>query len=265
MNEKEILISGDAIARLMKIIEDERTIDKTKFTSWLASEYELSSKKEKKLNFRAATIEKLAEIVNIEQAVDEDKFDEWFSYKYELKKEEEMFLRKLIKDNIIYLSSFNERTLTAKFIVPILNQIEFRDKRVKDWYEYAISCKLNGWILSGFPDFFIATGREEPKRPYFFLQEYKREVKSSGHPKYQVLAAMLAAMTLNKTKTIKGGYIIGRFWNFVILNKLENTLPNKKNDVRYEYFVSKGFDCLDYEDLKKIYSYLQAVKFLYCK
>ncbi len=39
---------------------------------------------------------------------------------------------------------------------------------------------------------------------------------------------MLAAMTLNKTKTIKGGYIIGRFWNFVILEKLENILPNKK-------------------------------------
>ncbi len=265
MNEKEILISGDAIARLMKIIEDERTIDKTKFTSWLASEYELSSKREKKLNFRAATIEKLAEIVNIEQADEEGKFEEWFSYKYDIKKDEELFLKELIKENKFYLNSYNERTLTVKFIGRVLNQIGFRDKRVKDWYEYAISCKLNGWILSGFPDFFVATGRTEPKTPYFFLQEYKRGIKSSGDPENQVLAAMLTAMTLNKTKTIKGGYIIGRFWNFVILNKLENTLPNKKNDVRYEYFVSKGFDCLDYEDLKKIYSYLQAVKFLYCK
>ncbi len=265
MNEKEILISGDAIARLMKIIEDERTIAKTKFTSWLSSEYELSSKREKKLNFRAATIEKLAEVVNIEQADEEGKFDEWFSYKYEMKKDEELFLKELIKENKFYLNSYNEQTLTVKFIGLVLYKVKFRNKRVKDWYEYGINCKLNGWILSGFPDFFVATGRDEPKRPYFFLQEYKREVKSSGHPKYQVLAAMLAAMTLNKTKTIKGGYIIGRTWNFIILNKLENTLPNKKHDVRYEYFVSKGFDCLDYEDLKNIYSHLQAVKFLYCK
>ncbi len=265
MNEKETVILEDVITGLMKITNSAGTIDKVKLEAWLSNEQKILGKREKKLNFRAATIEKLADVVNIEQADEEGKFEEWFSYKYEMKKDEELFLKELIKENKFYLNSYNEQTLTVKFIGLVLYKVKFRDKRVKDWYEYGISCKLNGWTLSGFPDFFVATGRDEPKRPYFFLQEYKREVKSSGHPKYQVLAAMLAAMTLNKTKTIKGGYIIGRFWNFVILNKLENTLPNKKNDVRYEYFVSKGFDCLDYEDLKKIYSYLQAVKFLYCK
>ncbi len=91
-------------------------------------------------------------------------------------------MKKLIKDNIIYLQAFNEQTLTAKFIVPVLNKIEFRDKHVKDWYQYAINCKLNGWTLSVFPDFFVATGIDEPKTPYFFLQEYKRGIKSSGNP-----------------------------------------------------------------------------------
>ncbi len=242
-----------AIERLIKIAN----IKQEKYEEWLINENYLSQAKEKKLNFRAATIEKLIEIVNIEQIVEEDKFNEWFSYKYELKEEENLFLKELIKDNIIYLSSFNERTLTAKFIVPILNKIKFRNKRVKDWYEYSISCRLNDYILNGFPDFFVASGIDEPKEPYFFLQEYKREIKSSGHPKYQVIAAMLAAMTLNKTNTIIGGYIIGRYWNFIILDKLENE--------KYEYFISDGFDCLKFDDLKQIYINLQAVKFLYCK
>ncbi len=68
---------------------------------------------------------------------------------------------------------------------------------------------------------------------------------------------MLAAMTLNNTNTIRGGYIIGRLWNFITLEKLENG--------NYEYFVSNGFDCLKFIDLKQIYINLQAVKFLYCK
>ncbi len=51
--------------------------------------------------------------------------------------------------------------------------------------------------------------------------------------------------------------IIGRYWNFIILDKLENG--------NYQYFVSKGFDCLDFVELKKIYIYLHAVKHLYCK
>ncbi len=248
---KSIIFGNAAIKRLMKIT------DKKKITKWLENEYKLSDEKEKVLNFRSSTLEKLMEIVNIEDAYEKSKFDEWFTYKYDLKKEEENFIEKLIKKNRSFLHSYNEQTLTVKFIGQILNKIEFSNKFVKDWYGYSMSCKLNGWSLIGNPDFFVATGIEEPRTPYFFLQEYKREIKSSGHPKYQVLAAMLTALTLNKKNKIVGGYIIGRYWNFLILEKLENG--------DYKYFLSKGLDCLDFDDLKKIYIILQAVKYLYCK
>ncbi len=254
--KKPIILNEASLKRLMSRIDSD-LISKTVIESWLSSEFKLAEEQEKNLNFRSSTLEKLSKIVNIEQDVDENKFKAWFSYKYEIKKEENDFLKKLIKDNIIYLSSYNEQTLTVKFIGQILNKIEFRNKLVKDWYEYKISCRLNDWTLSGEPDFFLASGRDEPKTPYFFLQEYKREVKFTGHPKYQVLSAMLAAIKLNNKNTIKGGYIIGRYWNFVILEKLENG--------NYKYFVSKGFDCLDFIELKKIYIYLHAVKKLYCK
>ena len=68
---------------------------------------------------------------------------------------------------------------------------------------------------------------------------------------------MLVAMTLNNTKIIRGNFIVGRVWSFIILEKLEND--------NYEYYVSKPFDCLNFDDLKQIYINLQAVKFLYCK
>ncbi len=248
---KSIIFGNAAIKRLMKIA------DKEKIMEWLEKEYKLSDEKEKVLNFRSSTLEKLMEIVNIEQADEEGKFDEWFSYKYEIFEEEELFLKELIKENKFYLNSYNEQTLTVKFIGQILNKVKFLINKAKDWYEYSISCKLNNWTLNGNPDFFVATGIEEPKIPYFFLQEYKREIKSSGHPKYQLLAAMLTALTLNKKNKIVGGYVIGRYWNFLILEKLENG--------DYEYFVSKGLDCLYFDDLKKIYIILQAVKYLYCK
>ncbi len=253
--KKSLVLNDDVLKRLMKIISTKS--DKEKFNSWLDDEYKLLTESGKILNFRSATLEKLMEIVNIEQADEENKFLKWFSYKYELSKEEKIFLKNLIKKNKFYLNSYNEQTLIAKFIAILLYKVNFSNKYIKDWYEYAINCKLNGWTLVGYPDFFVATGINEPKKPYFFLQEYKKGVNFNGNPEYQVLAAMLAAITLNNTNTIKGGYIIGAYWKFMILNKLENG--------NYEYFVSKGFDCLDFYELKKIYIYLQAVKMLYCK
>ncbi len=253
--KKPLILNNEVLKRLIKIIDTE--FDNVKLDLWMSNEYKLSEEYGKNLNFSASTLEKLMEIVNIEQVIKENKFEKWFSYKYEIKEEEENFLKELIKENIIYLSSFNEQTLITKFIAPVLNKIKFRNKNVKDWYEYGISCKLNNWTLNGHPDFFIATGINQPKIPYFFLQEYKKGVNPKSNLEYQVLAAMLATIELNNSNTIKGGYIIGQYWKFMILDKLENG--------NYEYFVSKGFDCLDFGELKKIYIYLQAVKHLYCK
>ena len=241
----------------IELINELESLENMQEISEFIDLYKLQIKKKKSLNFRAATLKKLMEVVNIKYAYEEDKFNEWFLYKYEVLEEEKLFLKILIEKNRGLLSTFNEQTLITKFIAPVLNKIDFRNEHIKDWYEYGITCKLNGWTLSGQPDFFVATGIEEPETPYFFLQEYKRAVKSSGFPNYQVLAAMLTALTLNKTRIIRGGYIVGELWKFIILEKLENG--------NYEYFVSKGFDCLDYDNLKQIYINLQAVKFLYCK
>jgi hypothetical protein len=51
---------------------------------------------------------------------------------------------------------------------------------------------------------------------------------------------------------MKGAYIIGAIWNFVILEKLG------KN--KYQYFVSQNFDSTKIEDLKDIYKNLLFIK-----
>ncbi len=52
--------------------------------------------------------------------------------------------------------------------------------------------------------------------------------------------------------TIKGAYIIGAIWNFVILEKLAED--------KYQYFVSQNFDSTKIDDLKGIYKNLMFVK-----
>ena len=59
-------------------------------------------------------------------------------------------------------------------------------------------------------------------------------------------------MELNNWKTIRGAYIVGSIWNFVILEKLGKD--------SYQYFVSINFDSTKIEDLKSIYKNLLFVK-----
>ncbi len=254
--QKNYIPFDDAvIERLMNGINIEEESVKLQFKELLLREYQLSTGiVEKKLAFRKATLTKLKEIVNIDRMVDNNKFKKWFSYNYKFEKNDELFLENLIKSNINDLRLYNEATLTAKFISNILNHVDFsnKNKGIKDWYEYSINCRLNGHVLSGRPDFMVASGIEVPNVPYFFFQEYKPSIEPYGDPEYQVLAAMLTALFLNNTSTIKGSYIVGGVWTFVILDKLDNE--------DYEYFVSKKFDCLDLDDLKSIYVNLQAVK-----
>ncbi len=207
--------------------------------------------------FRNCTLKKLMQVVNIKKLKKHSKFYEWFSYDYKISEKEKDFFLELIDIHELHLSSYSEQKLSIRFIGAILNQINFHYENVKDWYGSEISCELNGFILKGKPDLIVATGIDEVEEPYFFIQEYKKSINPSGNPEYQLIAGMITAMELNKKNKIYGSFIVGRIWQFVILEKLENG--------NYEYFVSYTFDSLRFQDLKQIYKNLQGVKFLYCK
>ena len=162
---------------------------------------------EKIIFFRNAKLMDLKKVIDIEKLINYEKFESWFSYNYEMTEEEINFLKKLISANELYLSSYNEQKLSMRFIAQILNKVDFYFGDVFDWYENEISCKINDFILKGKPYFIVANGIDEPEKPFFFLQEHKKFVNSSGNPEYQVLASMVTAIHMNNSKKIIGGFV----------------------------------------------------------
>jgi hypothetical protein len=156
----------------------------------------------------------------------------------------------------LLLTSYQEEDLKAKFLIPILNQVDFMTELYRDWYDASLSGTVNEAKMNGFADYMVAQGIRTPRKAYFFIQEFKPSVPDRD-PEVQLLAELLIAIEKNQTIIMRGGYIMGQYWKFVIVEKIG------END--FEYFVSKSFDSLDLPDLKQIYVILQAVKHKYCR
>jgi hypothetical protein len=156
-------------------------------------------------------------------------------------------------ERIEFCEVYSEATLTVVFIGAILSKVNFMNQELEigNFYDAPLSFKNEKVNFNGFCDFYVAKGLDCPESPYFFIQEYK---PSSGgsHPEPQLVAELIAAVEINKWTTIKGCYIIGATWNFVILERF------KEND--YQYFVSKDFLSTNINDLKDIFRNLLFVK-----
>ena len=63
---------------------------------------------------------------------------------------------------------------------------------------------------------------------------------------------MISGLELNNILSMRGAYIIGAIWNFVILEKLGKD--------KYQYFVSSNFDSTKIDDLIGIYKNLLALR-----
>ena len=195
----------------------------------------------------------LESLVNIEKVINKSKFTKWFENNISLTKEIELFLENLILENEDLIDDYNEEDLKVYFIIPLLNKINFKmkEQNVRGFYEHKLTYKTDKFIFSGTTDFVVSTGLIKSKKPYFFLQEFKRSEEFSN-PRPQLLAELISAVELNKWNTIKGVYVIGGNWYFVILDKIENN--------KYQYYVSKSYNCMNSEDLKIIYRNLLFVK-----
>jgi len=196
----------------------------------------------------------LKKIVEIKPKLNYHKFDDWFNDEnIKLDDEDIHFLKNLIDNNIFYLENYKEEDLKVKFITPILNRINFVniDKEIRDFYDENLCYQTEQFILNGEADFVVAKGYFFSELPYFFIQEFKKS-KAAKDPEPQLLAELIAAIELNNFTTIKGAFIIGAIWNFVLLEKLGTN--------KYQYFVSRNYDSTDLEKLKSIYKNLLFVK-----
>ena len=90
-------------------------------------------------------------------------------------------------------------------------------------------------MLMGRVDETIATGYQEPEKPFFAFNEYKRQTDPNGEPAGQALGAMLAGQALSGDgKPIYGCYIIGRNWTFMVLEGKKYAMSNMYDGGSYE-------------------------------
>ena len=164
-----------------------------------------------------------------------------------------IYLQQLIEQNSGLIEDYNEEDLKIYLISPLLNKINFllKDQEIRGFYELPMSYTTDQFILNGTVDFVVSKGLFHSKKPYFFIQEFKKS-EEYGNPRPQLLAELITAIELNDWKLIKGAYIIGGNWHFAILEKLDIH--------KYQYFISKNFDSTKIEDLKLIYQNLLFVK-----
>ena len=205
-------------------------------------------------SFSQITEDELKSVVKIKQNFkDETVFDKWLNNNIIIDEEIEDFLTKLLNKNVKLIFSYLEDDLKVHFIIPILNKVDFLffDDEIRAFYENVLTYKTDKFIFNCKVDFMFSKGLKRSEKPYFFIQEFKKGKKPTD-PEPQLLAEMISAVELNKTTTIRGAFIIGKDWYFVILEKLGVD--------KYQYFISKPFDSTDIEKLKGIYKNLQFVK-----
>ena len=193
----------------------------------------------------------LDQIVDLSQEIDKAKFNNWFINDIEISAKDNEFLLELLEQEESYISFYSEETLKMRFLGPLLRRINFKTEYFQDFYNEKLIYKTDKFILTGEVDFLISTGYRYAKKPYFFLQEFKRS-EEYGNPRPQLLAELISAVELNAWKQIKGAYVIGENWNFVILEKLDKE--------KYQYFISRTFNCTHIADLKDIFKNLLFVK-----
>ena len=203
-------------------------------------------------SFSQIRFDDLKNLVDIKRKFDKSIFDTWFNNETVLDDKTVLFLEELLNREENYIKIYDEKNLITYFIAPIINEINFKVLgEIRGFYDGAIIYEHENFIFNGKADFVVSKGFYTLEKPLFFIQEFKKGLETTN-PEPQLLAELISAVELNSWSEIKGAYIIGEDWNFVILKKIEKD--------RYEFSISKTFNSTNIEDLKEIYKNLLFVK-----
>jgi hypothetical protein len=188
-----------------------------------------------KSNFKEWNLDKIEEAFGLKQVWQSDILDELINHTHQLDEMEKNFVTKLQRHFSFGGDDWNEVELENKFISPMIVLSEIADEKCSYFLERELSTTIDDYELLGKVDGMIATGFRSPKKPYFCLNEYKRGTDPDGDPKGQALIAMLVAQKLNNNNApIFGCFVIGRIWQFMILQG-------------NQYAISRDFSCVDDE------------------
>ncbi len=198
-------------------------------------------------SFETWTLEDLENSFGLEQVEQSTILNNWLSSQKKVTDFERTTIEHLqlrLKDNV---NSWNEDELKMHFIGPFTMLVDFITKRYKSFTQRMLQCTINDIEVSGKVDFVVATGKQKPKSPFFFIHEYKPARRAVNDPDGQLLIEMLTAQTLNQDhRPLFGVVVEGKYWSFVVLEG--------KN-----YIISQSYNCTK-DEIYQIYAILCKVK-----
>ncbi len=159
-------------------------------------------------------------------------------------------LQKLSHNFNKYYKNWNEDELKMQFIAPLLLIVDYYVGAYMPFSQRNLSVVVKDWEISGRVDWMLSKGKQTPRKPYFFLHEYKREVSPDGDPQGQLLAEMFAAQQLNQDNLpVYGCYVVGKDWTFMALRETY-------------YAVSRPYQANEKPDFEVIFKALKKIKTL---
>ena len=119
-----------------------------------------------------------------------------------------------------FIDTWNEDEYKFLFIAPYFKLVDFNSPYFKIFTQRPMSVSYDNdtKVSSGNVEFMLAKGKQIPKKPHFFLHEYKPEKNRDNDPLGQLLIVMVASQKLNQDdKPVYGIYVNGRNWFIVAL------------------------------------------------
>jgi hypothetical protein len=177
----------------------------------------------------------------------------WLSTNYEISPTELAQFAEMQNGLRQDIDLYNEDELKFFFISQVMNAIKFKSTNYRAFTQRPMAFTTQtidqqAITVSGVVELVVATGKQTPQKPFFFLQEFKQSLKRNNDPLGQLLIAMLGAQVKNNDdKPIYGCYVLGEKWHFVILDGKE-------------YAASSGFDVTKSHEFEQMIRILKEQK-----
>jgi hypothetical protein len=175
---------------------------------------------------------------------------DWLSQPYEMDALDQRIINDLHEDILQSSEAMNEEELKARMVGLLFYTARIDTyKKIRVFYERPLSAVVRDIPLAVICDCMVALPvKSLPKKPYFFLQEFKKAKGEKKDPEAQMLIAMLIAQSKNDdNKPLYGGYLIGTGWHFATL-------------LGRDYCLSRKYEATNKGDLQQIVSILHQLK-----
>lgn len=200
-----------------------------------------------KKSFKYWSRQAIADRFGLETAASCAFLDQWLSDEVALTAEEQAELARLQAKLKANVDLWNEQELIIKFIALLIDMVDYDSHTYKAFANRRLSGTIDGEEVAGEVDLMVASGRYEPKAPYFCLHEFKKEQGVDQDPYGQLLIAMMTAEALNGHRhPVYGAFVTGRNWFFL-------TLKDRQYCISEEFVATR-------EDLFAIYGALKKLK-----